>query len=486
MESNAVEVSQPGCGASRPPAGDRHGARPRLPARRAVRTLGLRARVVVAAGVAIVVAVLVRRPRGAQAARRPAARARWTTRSAPAPSEVARLAASSPRLLTEPGALEGRLSGGSLLVQVVDRRGRIVARSSALGAPGAPAGGRRAGARSRDRRPGYADARLGTEPIRDVRRAARRARLQPGRRAAPCSSRARRPRSEQTLSETRRLVAAHRARSPPCSAPSSPRCWPAARCCPLTPPVLRRARDRANQRRLAAPAGQAHDEVGTLAEDLNAMLASLRPAHEAEQRLPWRRLAAELRHPTNRAARRPHPRHPPRHRPGARGIEADAARLGVLLDDLLALAREDAAAPARGRARGPPRASRARRRPTTSAAGETGGGMVVGERPCARARGRRPHAQRAGSTGRATVGRSPSSTTTTRGLSVSDDGPGLEPRAGRARLRALLAQRARRRELGLGLAIVEAIAERHGGTAGVSGSRVGVIDLPASHGSLKP
>ena len=29
-------------------------------------------------------------------------------------------------------------------------------------------------------------------------------------------------------------------------------------------------------------------------------------------------------------------------------IEADAARLGELLDDLLALAREDAAAPARG------------------------------------------------------------------------------------------------------------------------------------------
>ena len=38
---------------------------------------------------------------------------------------------------------------------------------------------------------------------------------------------------------------------------------------------------------------------------------------------------------------------------------------------------------------------------------------------------------------------------------------------------------------GLGLAIVRAIAERHGGGVTVDGSRF-TIDLPASHGSLKP
>ena len=45
-------------------------------------------------------------------------------------TEVARLAASTPQLLTEPGTLEGRLGGSPLLVQVIDPRGRIVARSS--------------------------------------------------------------------------------------------------------------------------------------------------------------------------------------------------------------------------------------------------------------------------------------------------------------------------------------------------------------------
>src|ERR1700741_4850637 len=48
--------------------------------------------------------------------------------------EVPRLAAPTPDVLLTPGALEGRLGGSSLLVQVMDERGRLVARSSGLGA----------------------------------------------------------------------------------------------------------------------------------------------------------------------------------------------------------------------------------------------------------------------------------------------------------------------------------------------------------------
>jgi len=45
--------------------------------------------------------------------------------------EVAQLAASAPAVLTAPGALDSPLGGTQLSVEVVDRRGRIVARSPA-------------------------------------------------------------------------------------------------------------------------------------------------------------------------------------------------------------------------------------------------------------------------------------------------------------------------------------------------------------------
>jgi two-component system OmpR family sensor kinase len=48
--------------------------------------------------------------------------------------EVAELAVSAPAVLTEPGALETPVSGRSIAVEVIDARGRIVARSLSLGA----------------------------------------------------------------------------------------------------------------------------------------------------------------------------------------------------------------------------------------------------------------------------------------------------------------------------------------------------------------
>ncbi len=48
--------------------------------------------------------------------------------------EVAELAISTPAVLTDPGALESPISGRQISVQVVDRRGRLLARSLNLGA----------------------------------------------------------------------------------------------------------------------------------------------------------------------------------------------------------------------------------------------------------------------------------------------------------------------------------------------------------------
>src|SRR5581483_11243070 len=48
--------------------------------------------------------------------------------------QVAELAVSAPALLTTPGALESPVSGRQIVVEVVDARDRIVARSLTLGA----------------------------------------------------------------------------------------------------------------------------------------------------------------------------------------------------------------------------------------------------------------------------------------------------------------------------------------------------------------
>ena len=48
--------------------------------------------------------------------------------------EVAQLAVSAPAVLTDPGALESPVSGRQIAVEVVDARGRIIARSLTLGA----------------------------------------------------------------------------------------------------------------------------------------------------------------------------------------------------------------------------------------------------------------------------------------------------------------------------------------------------------------
>jgi len=442
-----------------------------------VRRAGLTLRVALAAAAAIVVAVVVL---GAAVLTRLADQLQGSLDSAlrDRAVEVARLSASTPALLTEPGTLEGRLGGSQLLVQVVDRRGRIVARSSGLGSrvlPQTP----EVGAALERRRSGYGDAALGPDSIRLY--------------TAPLGELGRGPAAggavivagttaeiEDTLATTRRFVLiaafaaavlaaalatmfAYRALAPLRRLSSGAR-------------GIERSGD-ASER---LPVPPARDEVGELAETLNAMLASLQRAREAEQRFVGD-ASHELRTPLT--ALRGNAAYVTRH--GAdpdvlADIEADAARLSALLDDLLALAREDAAAPVRGEA--VDLAEIAREAAAADGRAEAVGtpAHVLGERPAlARAVGNLVgNARKHGPPdGRITI------TTAADGdrarITVADEGPGLPAsQAADAFDRFWRGPGARGEGSGLGLAIVRAIAERHRGRVTVDGPRF-TIELPA-------
>src|SRR5205085_7514096 len=78
---------------------------------------------------------------------------------------IAQLSASAPALLTTPGALDSPVGATQLSVEVLDRHGRIVARSLALGGRVLPTGPLVRSAIA-DGRGGYADARLGGDEVR--------------------------------------------------------------------------------------------------------------------------------------------------------------------------------------------------------------------------------------------------------------------------------------------------------------------------------
>ena len=438
-----------------------------------MRPHGLRARVVLAAAVAIVAAVVLLALAVPALLSRQLERSLDTSLRARA-ADVARLAASSPDLVTERGALEG----GGLLVQVVDRRGRLVARSGTLGIRVLPLDG--PGRRALEgRRAGTGDVTLGTEPVRlyaaplgelGASAAAGGAVLVAGSTAE----------TEETLADTRRLVLLVALLAAALGA---------ALAAVLTrTALLPLTRLSSGAREIAAtgdaarrlPAPPATDEVAELAATLNAMLTSLERAREAERRFVGD-ASHELRTPLT--ALRGNISYLARH--GAddavlADLEADAARLSELLDDLLALAREDAAAPARGEPVDLAEVARA----------AADHGATVDARPVT-VHGERAALERAAGNlvrnarrhGRGTV------TLTTRRdgdralLTVADEGPGLSPEeAGRAVERFWRGPSARGDGSGLGLAIVRAIAERHGGRVRVDGAAF-TIDLPLPAGS---
>ena len=394
--------------------------------------------------------------------------------------EVARLAATTPAVLDQPGSLEGRLGGSSLFVQVVDPRGRLVARSSGLGSRVLPDGGA-ARAALVERRAGYGDDALGDEPVRIY--------------AAPLGELGRGPAAggavivagtkaeiETTLDTTRRFVVIG-ALAAAVVAGLLATLLAAGALRPLRRlSAGARTIERSGDASARLPIPVARDEVGELAGTLNGMLASLERAREAEQRFVGD-ASHELRTPLT--ALRGNVDYLVRHgadREVLDDVQADVARLSGLLDDLLALAREDASAPVRGEPVDLAELARA------AASGEPGARLAAPDGP-ALARGEAPALERAvGNLVRNARKHGPPGggvDIATGGdgrvawISVADEGPGLAPEeAARAFERFWRGSGARGEGSGLGLAIVRAIAERHGGRVSVDGARF-TLELPA-------
>ena len=397
--------------------------------------------------------------------------------------EVARLAVSTPDLVTEPGALEGRITGGALFVQVVDRRGRIVARSGGLGGRVMPDNAALRRALASARSAGFTDGALGDAPIRIY--AAPLGELGSGAAAGGAVVVAGTTGDiDDTLAATRRIILG-------CALAAA--ALAALLATLLTrralAPVRRlssgaRAIERSGDASERLPAPASDDEVGELAATLNAMLASLERSRAAEQRFVAD-ASHELRTPLT--ALRGNAAYVARHGASPEvlaDIESDAARLSALLDDLLALAREDAATPMAGEPVSLVDVARAATAADASArvVVEPGGDdmVVLGERLALEraasnlVRNAREHGPDAGAIV-VSVRREGDRVR----IGVSDEGPGLTPElAEHAFERFWRGPDAGSGGSGLGLAIVRAIAERHGGGASIDGSTF-IIDLPA-------
>ncbi len=399
--------------------------------------------------------------------------------------DVAKLSASAPALLTTPGALDAPLGGRLTAVEVLDGEGRIVARSASLAGEVLPAGALAARA-IRSGRTGIVSTRLGGEPIR-VYAAPLADTGGPASGGAVLVGSSTRE-IEDTLGRLRTVIALSALGAALLGALAA---------------ALLTGRGLSPLRRLSAAAGAiattgdagrrlpepaTHDEVAELATTLNSMLAALERARERERRF-LADASHELRTPLT--SLRGNAAYVAAHgadQAAIADIEADAARLGRLLDDLLTLEREDAAPKhphalirldelATEVARGDPRIDLA-----------LGPATVAGDR-YALERALRNLLENARIHGpadgriRVSVER--------RGdraeLSVEDDGPGIAPEdVEQALSRFWRGGSGDRPGSGLGLAIVAAIAERHGGRVTVDRSRFTITlkDLSRSAASL--
>jgi two-component system OmpR family sensor kinase len=437
----------------------------------------LRMRVALAAGAAIALATVLLGITAVWLSEREAASSRDAALRAGA-TEVAQLSASAPALLTAPGTLEGRVGERRLLVEIVDRRGRIVARSASLGGGVLGTRGRIADVIASGRAR-YSDATLGGASLRLY--------------LAPLASVGTGPAAggavlvATSTQEDRR--AAHRLRVLVLVAAAAAASLAIGIALALTRRAMRPLTDLSAAARAIGDTGDAtrrlppaaaRDEVGALSQTLNAMLASLERAREAE-----RRFVADASHElrTPLTALRGNAAYIAQHGANAEvlaDIESDAARLARLLDDLLALAREDAADP---RPAEPVRLDRlALDRADSRVSVDAPAPVTVRGDADALARALDNLVENAlvhgpadgavrilvrESGGRALV-------------TVSDEGPGLRGEdAERAFERFWRASRPERPPgSGLGLAIVRATAERHGGGVRVEGAAF-TLDLPA-------
>ena len=251
--------------------------------------------------------------------------------------DVAQLAAVTPDLLQSRGALDLGSGGRQVWVEVRDRDGRIVARSDALRGRMLPGDAARAAA-LRDARPGFADDRLGDDPIRlYAAPLADTGGVAGGGTVVVASSMGD---IEAIFTRLREAIAVA--------------ALAAALLGGLLATVLTR-RGLRPLRRLATgaraiseapdpgrrlPAATTRDELGELSGALNRMLDALDRAREAERRL-LADASHELRTPVT--SLRGNAAFARRHGADAEllaDLEADAERLARLVDDLLALERE--------------------------------------------------------------------------------------------------------------------------------------------------
>jgi signal transduction histidine kinase len=376
--------------------------------------------------------------------------------------EVAQLAASAPALLTTPGALDSPVGATQAMVQVVDRRGRIVARSLSLGGRVLPRSLARAAIAGRGRfgnaEAGSTDLRVYEAPLANVAGAAAGGAVIV---AASTSDVRETIRAVRALT----LLAALAAALVGASA-----VWfligralrPLVR---LDQAAAEIGRTGDPRRRLPDP--HREDEVGRLAATLNTMLETLERARETE-----RRFVADASHElrTPLTALRGNVDHLARHGSTpdlVADLEADAARLTRLADDLLALSREDAgAAPADD----VPLAE------LVQAAGadvtRADDGAVVRGDGASLERAISNLVENARLHGKGRVSIAALVAGDVARIVVEDEGSGI-PASDRERA----FERFHGSGSGLGLAIVRATAERHGGRAYVEGARF-TIELP--------
>ncbi len=385
---------------------------------------------------------------------------------------VAQLSASAPALLTTPGSLDSPVGATQAMVEVVDRRGRIVARSLSLGGRVLPSSLARqtiAGnlGRYRTIRFGGDELRVYAAPLADV------SGLAAGGAVLVAAS-------TSDISDT--VGALHAATALAALAAAAIGALSVALLMrSALAPLARLARAAGeieqtgdSKRRLPHP--HRADEVGALASTLNAMLDSLDRSREAERRF-LADASHELRTPLT--ALRGNVAHLARHgsTPGlVSDLEEDAERLSRLTDDLLALSREEAgSSPAEDVRLDELAHSVAAADVDVSAAPVT----VRGDRSALEralsnlvenARRHGPPGGRIAVTAVERDGRAL--------LVVEDAGAGVGARDREHAFERFWRARPDGRGSGLGLSIVRATAERHGGSATLDGARF-TIDLPA-------
>ena len=390
--------------------------------------------------------------------------------------EISQLSASAPALLTRAGALDTTLGGTQLRVEVLDRRNRLVARSLALGGRVLPARPLAAQAIASGRG-AYATTSAGGERLRLY--AAPLADFGgPAAGGAVVVAASERD-MDRTLGNLHLFLVIAGLVAVALAALGvflllRRALRPVTRLADAAADV-----ERTGDPRQRLPLPTTNDEVGRLAETLNAMLASLERSRNLERRF-LADASHELRTPLT--ALRGNVAYLARHGVTAEvlaDLERDAERLARLSDALLTLSREEAAVPPRELVRLDLLASNAAQADSRIDVVAPEPVTVLGD-TASLERALENLVQNAhvhGPAGGRVVVAVEQVDEVVR-LSVSDEGEGLRPEEAKLAFQRFWRRGSERSGSGLGLAIVRATAERHGGRASAEGARF-TIELPS-------